>query len=82
MILKVRLANGTPAMTGQQLPSWVLHRRGVVTAVDAESRMPGRSALADPSKGEDGVNWFRWVWFWPAFDWLKSPQEVLLAVRD
>jgi hypothetical protein len=33
-------------------------------------------------KGEDGVNWFRWLLFWPAFDWLKSPQEAFLAVRD
>jgi hypothetical protein len=33
-------------------------------------------------KGEDGVNWFRWVWFWPAFDWLKAPQEASLAIRE
>jgi hypothetical protein len=39
-------------------------------------------ALADSSKGEDGENWFRWVWFWPSFDWLKEPQEAFLAVRD
>ncbi len=62
MILMVQMGELDTCHDGwQQLPPSFPHCQGVVTAVDAESRMPGRSALADPSKGEDGVNWFRWV---------------------
>jgi hypothetical protein len=51
MILMVQMGELDTFHNGwQHLPPSFPHRRGVVTAVDAESRMPGRSALSDSSK--------------------------------
>jgi hypothetical protein len=55
---------------------------GVGKAVDPEVEYAVTAALVDPQNREDGVNWFRWLLFWPAFDWLKEPQEAFLAFRD